>query len=62
MAVTHVELVSDAGAPTCDDCGRDDMREAVLVNQHGLVLLRGPVCSHCVRQRHRPSRQERAAA
>jgi hypothetical protein len=62
MVMTHVELVSKARSLTCEDCGREDMREAVLVNQHGLVLLRGPVCAHCVHQRHRHSRQDRTAA
>jgi hypothetical protein len=57
-----MELVSGTLETNCQDCGRDDMREAVLVNQHGLVLLRGPICVHCDRRRHRSASQESAAA
>lgn len=55
MAVTHVELVSAVPGLDCAACGEAGVRDAVLVNEHGLVLLRGLVCTTCDTGRHRPS-------
>ena len=55
MSVTHVELVSQVPGLDCVTCGEAGVRDAVLVNEHGLVLLRGLVCTTCGTGRHRPS-------
>jgi uncharacterized Zn finger protein len=61
MTATHVEFASDVARLTCPECGQDTVREAVLVNRHGLVLARGTSCLHCGHVRHR-ERSARAAA
>jgi Zn ribbon nucleic-acid-binding protein len=61
MAATHVEFASEIAGMTCPDCSQDTVREAMLVNPHGLVLARGTSCAHCGHQRHR-ERSARAAA
>lgn len=58
MVATHVEL-AEVAAMSCLDCGEREVREAVLVNQHGLVLLRGTACASCGHQRHRYRRGDR---
>jgi hypothetical protein len=55
VAVTHVELVSAVPGLDCITCGEAGVRDVVLVNEHGLVLLRGQVCTTCGTGRHRPS-------
>ncbi len=50
MPVTRVELRSDTTL-RCVDCDRWDLREAVLVDEDGSVLLRGSACPHCHRHR-----------
>jgi hypothetical protein len=61
MTATHVEFATDVAGITCPDCGQDTVREAVLVNRHGLVLARGASCGHCSHTRH-SERAARAAA
>jgi hypothetical protein len=51
MVATRVQFVSDISTDDCPACGADS-REAVLVNQHGLVLARRQVCTSCG-HRHR---------
>jgi hypothetical protein len=41
----------------CVDCDRWDLREAVLVDEDGMVLLRGNACPHC--HRHRADDEDR---
>ena len=53
MVVTHVEFASAVPRMQCASCGQPTAREAVLVNQHGLVLLQGRSCATCGRRRHR---------
>ena len=53
MSATHVELVSAETGIDCADCGQQTLRDVVLVNEHGLVLLRGQTCTECG-GRHRP--------
>jgi hypothetical protein len=50
---THVELVSAVPGTECPDCGRATLRDALLVNAHGLVLLVGKSCATCAHRRHR---------
>jgi hypothetical protein len=50
VAMTRVELGSDL-VMRCADCDRWDLREAALVDQDGVVLLRGSACPHCHRHR-----------
>jgi uncharacterized Zn finger protein len=59
-AAIHVEFASDVADLTCPECSTDSVREAVLVNVHGLVLSRGQSCTHCGHLRHRASRRRRA--
>ena len=47
MAVTRVELVAAEAALDCATCGQPSVRDTVLVNEHGLVLLRGQSCASC---------------
>jgi hypothetical protein len=54
MAATHVELVSARTALDCAECGQEALRDVVLVNEYGLVLLRGQTCTACGGGRHRP--------
>jgi hypothetical protein len=56
MGATHMEFAPDVAATTCPECAQDAVREAVLVNKHGLVLARGASCGHCAHQRHRVTR------
>jgi hypothetical protein len=51
MAATHMELVSAGTGTNCTDCGQP-LRHSVLVNENGLVLLRGQTCVECA-GRHR---------
>jgi hypothetical protein len=60
MAATHVEFASDITDLTCPECATDSVREAVLVNVHGLVLSRGRSCTRCGHLRHRASRRHPA--
>jgi DNA-directed RNA polymerase subunit RPC12/RpoP len=46
MSATRVELVSAETGLDCMDCGRPT-QHVVLVNEHGLVLLRGRACTDC---------------
>jgi hypothetical protein len=55
VVVTHVELVSAVLGLDCVTCGEAGVQDVVLVNEHGLVLLRGRVCTTCGTGRHRPS-------
>jgi hypothetical protein len=57
MAATHVEFASEIAGRTCPVCSTDSVREAVLVNVHGLVLSRGQSCTHCGHLRHRAARR-----
>jgi hypothetical protein len=59
MAAIHVEFASEVADLTCPECSTDSVREAVLVNVHGLVLSRGQSCTHCGHLRHRASRRRR---
>jgi hypothetical protein len=43
----------------CVDCDRWDLREAVLVDEDGIVLLRGTACPHC--RRHRAEHEDEYA-
>ena len=47
MAETHVELVAAEAALDCGTCGQTNVRDTVLVNEHGMVLLRGQSCASC---------------
>ena len=60
MAAVHVEFASEIADLTCPECSTDSVREAVLVNVHGLVLSRGQCCTHCGHLRHRASRRRRS--
>jgi hypothetical protein len=53
--MTHVEFAAAVAGLDCTNCGRATMRDAVLVNEHGLVLLRGRSCTRCGHRRHRSS-------
>ena len=48
--MTRVEIGADT-ALRCVDCDRWDLREALLVDEFGFVLLRGTACPHCRRHR-----------
>jgi hypothetical protein len=48
--MTRVEIGADT-ALRCVGCDRWDLREAVLVDEFGFVLLRGTACPHCRRHR-----------
>ena len=64
MVATHIEFAPDVVDPTCPECRRDTVREAMLVNGYGLVLTRGTSCVHCGHNRHRAlhgARMSRAA-
>jgi hypothetical protein len=50
VGMTRVEIGADT-ALRCADCDRWDLREALLVDERGLVLLRGTVCLNCRRHR-----------
>lgn len=47
MSITHMELTSAGTGADCAECGRASMADTVLVNEHGLVLLRGQSCTEC---------------
>lgn len=51
MIATRVQFITQIPGTACPDCGHRQ-REAVLVNQYGLVLSRGSVCVSCG-HRHR---------
>ncbi len=48
--MTRIEIGADT-AMRCVDCDRRDLREVVLVDEVGFVLLRGAACPHCHRHR-----------
>lgn len=50
VGMTRIEIGADT-ALRCVDCDRWDLREALLVDQYGFVLLRGTACPHCRRHR-----------
>jgi hypothetical protein len=56
VSVTHVEVVSAMVGVDCAECGQPTVRDVVLVNEHGLVLLRGRTCTstECTGHRYRP--------
>jgi hypothetical protein len=62
MAVTHMEFATEVDPMTCVICSRREVREAVLVNDNGLVLARGRSCAHCGHVRHRTSEHAQVAA
>jgi transcription elongation factor Elf1 len=47
MAETHMELVVAETALDCVACGQPSVHDTVLVNAHGMVLLRGQSCASC---------------
>jgi hypothetical protein len=55
VTVTHVEFVSALPNLDCADCGETTVRDVVLVNQTGIVLLHGQTCTACGPLRHRPA-------
>lgn len=50
VGITRVEIGVDT-ALRCADCDRWDLREVLLVDEQGFVLLRGTACPHCHRHR-----------
>lgn len=48
--MTRVEIGADT-ALRCVGCDRFDLREVLLVDEFGWVLLRGTACPHCRRHR-----------
>ena len=50
MGITRVEIGADT-ALRCADCDRWELREALLLDERGFVLLRGTACPHCRRHR-----------
>ncbi|HEY4458642.1 MAG TPA: hypothetical protein VGN81_30300 [Pseudonocardiaceae bacterium] len=50
VGITRVEIGADT-ALRCVDCDRWDLREALLVDERGFVLLRGTACLNCRRHR-----------
>lgn len=51
MIATRVQFIAEIPRADCPTCGRH-RREALLINQYGLVLARRSVCPSCG-HRHR---------
>jgi hypothetical protein len=57
-----MEFATEVDAMTCVICSRREVREAVLVNDHGLVLAKGRSCAYCGHVRHRTSEHDEVVA